>query len=102
VLRTDRQTDRTSGLLCCTFCRLSSDEQLLANQKNLLDLVEAFLDAIINSLPGIPLQLRTVCHCLYTVSVLRVFVCLHLCVDFCYVTLAGGSQLISGHSTGHC
>ena len=71
----------SQGFILLLICRLSSDEQLLNNQKNLLQLVEAFLDAIINSLPGIPLQLRTVCHCLYTVSVL---LCLcvrtHVCV----------------------
>ena len=45
-----------------------------------MELARSFLDFIINSLPGIPLQLRTVCHCLFTVSVC---VCLYVCVCAC-------------------
>ena len=45
-----------------------------------MELAKSFLDSIINSLPGIPLQLRTVCHCLFTVSVLCVCVCVCVCV----------------------
>ena len=47
-----------------------------------MELAKSFLDSIISSLPGIPLQLRTVCHCLFTISVCVcvVCVCVHACV----------------------
>lgn len=49
--------------------RLSDPEKLQRNQLNLLELVQAFYSAILGSLPSLPLQLRTVCHMLFTVRV---------------------------------
>ena len=77
--------------LCCILIfRLQDEDQLLDNQKNLLELAKSFLDFIINSLPAIPLQLRTVCHCLFIVSAgvcvgacLCVGVCVGACVYVC-------------------
>lgn len=48
--------------------RLSDPSKLKANQDNLLDLVESFYMTIQKSLPSLPLQLRTLCHILYSVS----------------------------------
>ena len=64
-------------LRCILIFRLQDEDQLFDNQKNLLELAKSFLDFIINSLPAIPLQLRTVCHCLFIVSV---GVCMGACL----------------------
>ena len=61
------------------YFRLQDEDQLMDNQRNLMELAKSFLDSIITSLPGIPLQLRTVCHCLFTVSV-SVCVCVYVSV----------------------
>ena len=50
--------------------RLSDPSKLKTNQKNLLNLVESFYHTIQESLPSLPLQLRTLCHILYSVSFL--------------------------------
>lgn len=49
--------------------RISKGSKLEDNQANLQELVETFCNTIINSLPSVPLQLRTVCHTLFSVSV---------------------------------
>lgn len=48
--------------------RMSDPSKLAENQANLLELVQTFCNTIITSLPSVPLQLRTVCHILYSVS----------------------------------
>ena len=48
--------------------RLSDQSKLEKNRLNLLELVDTFYTTIQNSLPSLPLQLRTVCHVLYSVS----------------------------------
>lgn len=48
--------------------RLSDPSKLAQNQANLLELVQTFFKTIVTSLPSVPLQLRTVCHILYSVS----------------------------------
>ena len=48
--------------------RLSDSSKLEQNRKNLLELVTLFYKTIQKSLPSLPLQLRTVCHVLYSVS----------------------------------
>ena len=48
--------------------RMSDPSKLAENQANLLELVRTFCNTIITSLPSVPLQLRTVCHILYSVS----------------------------------
>ena len=48
--------------------RLSDQGKLKANQKNLSNLVEKFYRTIQKSLPSLPLQLRMLCHILYSVS----------------------------------
>ena len=50
--------------------RLSDPTKLERNQSNLLELVQTFYTTILNSLSSLPLQLRTVCHILYSVSVM--------------------------------
>ena len=70
------------------YFRLQDEDQLMDNQRNLMELAKSFLDSIITSLPGIPLQLRTVCHCLFIVSVfvsycVSVCTCVSLCVCVC-------------------
>ena len=67
------------------YFRLQDEDQLMDNQRNLMELAKSFLDSIITSLPGIPLQLRTVCHCLFIVSVfvsncVSVCTCVSVCV----------------------
>ena len=47
--------------------RLTDPEKLQRNQLNLLELVQTFYTTILSSLPSLPLQLRTVCHMLFTV-----------------------------------
>ena len=47
--------------------RLSDPSKLEQNQSNLIDLVQTFYTTILNSLPSLALQLRTVCHILYSV-----------------------------------
>lgn len=49
--------------------RISDPSKLEENQANLLELVQTFCNTIVTSLPSVPLQLRTVCHVLYSVSV---------------------------------
>ena len=49
--------------------RLMDPGKLKMNQANLLNLVESFCTTIQTSLPSLPLQLRTLCHILYSVSV---------------------------------
>ena len=48
--------------------RLSDPGKLKTNQKNLLNLVKSFYSTIQESLPSLPLQLRMLCHILYSVS----------------------------------
>lgn len=48
--------------------RLSDPGKLKMNQKNLFNLVESFYTTIQESLPSLPLQLRMLCHILYSVS----------------------------------
>ena len=48
--------------------RLTDPSKLVQNQANLLELVQTFFETIVTSLASIPLQLRTVCHTLYSVS----------------------------------
>lgn len=48
--------------------RLSDPGKLKTNQMNLFNLVESFFSTIKESLPSLPLQLRMVCHILYSVS----------------------------------
>ena len=48
--------------------RLADPGRLRTNQANLLSLVERFYSKIQQSLPSLPLQLRTLCHILYSVS----------------------------------
>ena len=50
--------------------RLTDPEKLQRNQLNLLELVQTFYTTILSSLPSLPLQLRTVCHTLFTVRML--------------------------------
>jgi neurofibromin 1 len=47
--------------------RMSDTSRLAENQANLLDLVQTFCNTIISSLSSVSLQLRTVCHTLYSV-----------------------------------
>ena len=48
--------------------RMSDPSKLAENQANLLELVQTFCNTIVNSLPSVPMQLRTVCHVLYSVN----------------------------------
>ena len=48
--------------------RLQDPSKLQANRTRLLDVVTSFYETILNSLPSLPLQLRTVCHILYQVT----------------------------------
>ena len=48
--------------------RMADASKLKTNQTNLLQLVEGFYHTIQKSLPSLPLQLRTLCHILYSVS----------------------------------
>ena len=50
--------------------RLTDPEKLQRNQLNLLELVQTFYTTILSSLPSLPLQLRTVCHMLFTVRMI--------------------------------
>ncbi len=52
--------------------RLSDPGKLKVNQSNLLNLVQMFYGTIQKSLPSLPLQLRTLCHILYSVSLVVV------------------------------
>ena len=54
--------------------RLSDSSKLKQNQGNFLSLVHSFYSTIHKSLSSLPLQLRTLCHILYSVSCLRVVV----------------------------
>ncbi|KAM6970361.1 neurofibromin-like [Aplochiton taeniatus] len=45
--------------------RLDQGENLMENQKNLLQITERFFQAIVGSSSEFPPQLRSVCHCLY-------------------------------------
>lgn len=47
--------------------RLDDPRKLERNQSNLIELVKSFYSTITNSLPSLPLQLRTVCHVLFSV-----------------------------------
>ena len=47
--------------------RLPDPSKLQSNQTRLLEVVKSFYKTILNSLPSLPLQLRTVCHILYQV-----------------------------------
>ena len=65
--------------------RLTDPEKLQRNQLNLLELVQTFYTTILSSLPSLPLQLRTVCHMLFTVRVLLVaykLISIIILVDF--------------------
>ena len=48
--------------------RITDSSKLAENQTNLQELVQTFCTTIVNSLPSVPLQLRTVCHTLYSVG----------------------------------
>ena len=54
--------------------RLTDPEKLQRNQLNLLELVQMFYTTILSSLPSLPLQLRTVCHMLFTVCLLECYI----------------------------
>ena len=47
--------------------RLEDRSKLTSNQNNVLELIESFYSTILSSLPSLPLQIRTVCHVLYSV-----------------------------------
>ena len=71
--------------------RMNDPSKLAENRANLLELVKTFCITIVNSLPSVPLQLRTVCHILYSVcfiSAICVSVCLcRVCVCLCLTVL---------------
>ena len=69
--------------------RLSDTSKLAENQANLLDLVQTFCSTIISSLPSVPLQLRTVCHILYSVRETSVYqvVFANLTIHTIYINL---------------
>ena len=48
--------------------RLQNHSNLQSNRTRLLQVVTSFYETILNSLPSLPLQLRTVCHILYQVQ----------------------------------
>lgn len=54
--------------------RMSDPSKLAENQANLLELVQTFCKTIVTSLPSVPLQLRTVCHILFSVRVSTIIV----------------------------
>lgn len=49
--------------------RLQNHSNLQSNRTRLLQVVTSFYETILNSLPSLPLQLRTVCHILYQVVI---------------------------------
>lgn len=51
--------------------RLEDKSKLESNQTNVLELIESFYSTILTSLPSLPLQIRTVCYVLYSVSIGR-------------------------------
>jgi len=66
--------------------RLSDLSKLKTNQAHLMQMVHTFYQAIQKSLPSLPLQLRTLCHILYSVSLyecLSVCVCVSVCLPAC-------------------
>lgn len=57
--------------------RLEPTEDIEQNRKDLIALTEKVFDAIINSADKFPPQLRSMCHCLYQVSLISVHTIFH-------------------------
>ena len=60
--------------------RMTDPSKLAVNQANLLELVQTFCNTIVTSIPSVPLQLRTVCHVLFSV-------CASVCLCIYFVML---------------